>query len=320
MWHPYGFYSWSAALLDLMHHTETLLCRVCSKVGFEESEHKNHLLHTAQHYLIRGKFASDYDEADLIIAIITVFLMAKFMEEFPPMVCHPSGRDIEIDPVFLSHRDQLELCYFDWPVKNQTEYSSFFTYARQGTFQGEDLVSRFNFIDGMTGLFRQLNGTEHFLRNSWGAEDTEVDSILNFSNSLRNCCFCWENPPSQKDWREFFCHLEVDDNFSKEIDEMFGELPAQDEHSIFDKSFNPFGDRPVRKTIAGERQAEGEARALLLKDVDKTFRSTSLREAISTRVGDRAWGRIRLKLSAEFEHISKAGRPRKFQRYNPDAN
>lgn len=180
------------------------------------------LIHTAEHYLTSQGFASSYEDAELNVAITACFLLAHFLEDYPPVLAGLNGQVITVDSVFLEHRDQFHLCFYGWPLKSQSEFSRFFEYVENGDFEPLAIFERFAFIDATTGEFRLKNGAERFLNEYTPFKDHDAARLIELAKRLTGFVICWEDLPDESEFRNFLSYLEVDETFTRALDHGFG--------------------------------------------------------------------------------------------------
>lgn len=249
MWSPKDYYSWNTVLSHLFETTEEVLSLVA--VGGEPQTQVNGtpcLIHSAEFYLKSRGFASSYKEAQLSTAITACFLLSNFLEDYPPTLASLGGQFVTVDSVFLEHRDQLHLCPYGWPLKSQSEYSQFFEYAENGTFEPLMIFDRFAFIDGTTGEICVKNGSQRFLTNFTHHTEDSATKLMDLAARLTGFVVCWEHIPDEAEFRNFLSYLEVSDTFVRALDHAFG--PATEaEKSVIKETKRPIG-RPSKKDSA----------------------------------------------------------------------
>lgn len=223
MWCPKGYHSWNSVLNQLIKTSEEVLSLVA--LGGEpppRPDPKFRLFHTAEHYLKSHGFASSYEDGELIVTITGCFLLAHFLEDYPPVLAGLNGQMITLDGVFLEHRDQLHLCYYGWPLKSQSEFARFFEYAESGDFEPLAIFDRFAFIDATSGEFRLKNGAESFLNGYTAFTDQESKRLIDLAKRLTGFVICWEDLPDDSEFRNFLSYLEVDEIFTRALEHGFG--------------------------------------------------------------------------------------------------
>ncbi len=228
MWCPEGYHSWGETLGTLYAYASEILSLVA--VGGEPAEQgdgKKRLIHTAEFYLERRGMAESEEEAELVIGITTSLLLTCLFEEYPPVLAHLNGSKIQVDENIFRHRDQLEHCYFNWPLREQSEFSQFFEFQKQGKFNIDSLFDRFCFIDSFTGEIINKNGSRDYLVNGWGLEEDQADSIIRLVRSLSGFVVCWRDLPNGQDLRDFLSCIEANDTFTRALDYEFGSRSAQ---------------------------------------------------------------------------------------------
>lgn len=209
------------------------------------------LIHTAEYYLTSRGLANNYKEAELVIGVLTSIVMVNFIEEFPPLLAGINGAILSADDVIFAHKDQLDCCRLDWPLKDQAEFMGFFKYAELGGFDTNALFDRFAFIDGYTGRIVLKNGAGIFLRNGLGLDDIEVKSVTEAVRSLSGFSVCWSSFPEAQELRDFLSCIEVNEAFTKVLDYEFGppsERLADDRKNIRQKRVG----RPPKKDKAAQ--------------------------------------------------------------------
>lgn len=251
MWCPKGYHSWNLVLNHLIETSEEVLSLVA--LGGEPPPQANPrygLIHTAEKYLMSQGFASSYEDAELNVAITACFLMARFLDEYPPVLAGLNGQVITVDSVFLEHRDQLHLCLYGWPLRSRSEFARFFEYAESGAFEPLAIFDRFAFIDGTTGQFRLKNGTERFLNEYTGFTDQDASRLIDLAKQLTGFVICWEDLPDDCEFRNFLSYLEVDESFTRALDYSFGAaIEAKKHEGTIPR--RPVG-RPSKQAMARE--------------------------------------------------------------------
>ena len=226
MWKPEGSTTWSEVFGTLHKVTEDVLNHV---YGYKDHiAEKEVYSRSTAHYLVKSGLFGTYAEAELSISLTATLLMAHFLDEFPPIACDVSGNRIELDWVFFTHRDQLELCYFDWPPNQSAQFLAFFKYQKEGGFSPTDLYRRFAFINFETGLLRTSNGASDFLRYQICLEEESVADVLRIAKAVRGYLVCWPEDFDVRDLRRFLSLLEVNDSFGRALDDLFGAMPDDD--------------------------------------------------------------------------------------------
>lgn len=223
MWCPEGYYSWHDAFSDVQDLAEEITALVC--MGGTPEEDKNASSATSQSAkfrLLRTGLVRSEREADLAIALFQAWLMAHFLEEFPPVAVGLSGNSIMLHPVLLGHREQFEITMFRWPMTDAPEYSQLVKLSKNDGFGRQQLFDRFNFIEVSTGLIRAKNGAREHLVHYEDFDETATASILELAIGLKNFVLCWPEKPSNEEWRRFLTLVEIDDRFAKAADHIFG--------------------------------------------------------------------------------------------------
>lgn len=249
MWCPKGYYSWNNVLSQLFETSEEVLSLVA--LGGEPIAETNigyRLVQTAETYLISRGFASSQVDAKLNVAITTCFLMAKFLEDYPPVLAGIDRQMITVDGVFLEHWDQLHLCHYGWPLKAQIEFAPFFEYVERGVFEPLAIFDRFAFIDANSGELRLKNGSQRFLNGYTAYTDESAVRLIDLAKRLTGFVVCWEELPDKVEFRNFLSYLEVDDTFIHALDYAFG--PATESQAPADESSKKPRGRPSKKGIA----------------------------------------------------------------------
>lgn len=246
MWSPKGYYSWNAVLTHLFETSEEVLS--LAALGGEPVVKVNGqpgLVHSVEFYLASRGLVSKDEEAALYITLTTCFLMSNFLQDYPPTLASLHGQIVEVDGTFFEHKDQLHLCPFGWPLKSQTEFSSFFEYAENGTFEPYTIFDRFAFIDPMTGEICVKNGSYEFLVNYTGHNEQQAQRLIDLATRLTGFVVCWEEFPDEAEFRNFLSFLEVDDTFIRALDHVCG--PATEpQKSAFETAKRPRG-RPRKR-------------------------------------------------------------------------
>lgn len=223
MWCPKGYHSWNVVLNHLIETSQEVLSLVAQ--GGEPPSTPNpsyQLEHTPTHYRRSQGFSSSYEDAEMNVAITACFLLAHFLEDYPPFLAGLNGQLITVDSVFLEHRDQLHLCPYGWPVKSQSEFSRFFEYVENGDFEPMAIFDRFAFVDATTGEFRLKNGSEQFLNGYTPFFEQDATRLIDLAKQLTGFVICWEDLPDESEFRNFLSYLEVDETFTRALDHRFG--------------------------------------------------------------------------------------------------
>lgn len=224
MWCPEGYYSWNAVLNKLFETSRQVLS--LASIGGKPRSTLNgrpFLAHTAEFYLKNEGFAEDYEDAELIVGVTTTFLLANFLMEFTPVLSGLNGNKVLLsDDVLLGHRDQFELCYFSWPIKQDPQFLNLFEYGKTGKFTTSNLLDRFAFINPNTGEIRVKNSSREYLINGLGGDEPEVTDMLEFAKKLSGFVICWPDFPNDQAYRDFLNCLEANDDFVKALDYEYG--------------------------------------------------------------------------------------------------
>lgn len=223
MWCPEGFLTWTDVVSKLIETAEEVVSLVsieCKPIA--ELNGKYQLVHSAEFYLKSRGFAEDYREAEVIVAIVAVFLLVNFLEEYPPILSNIDGNRITGEWPLFCHRDQIEACYLHWPIKDDAQFHSFFRYVTEGNFGPEDLFDRFAFIEGATGRIGLKNGSEHYLINGLGYADATARYCCEVAKQLRDYFVFWPSFPDDEKYREFLGCIEISETFTKALDLAYG--------------------------------------------------------------------------------------------------
>jgi hypothetical protein len=242
MWCPEGYVSWNLVLNSLFETTEKVLSQVCMTTSAVKEHHEKTTLtnaHTTEFYLIGAGYAENYDEARLIVCITVAFLLVNFMDKFPPVLAEIHGSKVHADETILGHRDNLEECYYKWPLKDDAQVSMFFEYARQGGFKSEGLLTRFAFIDVDTGEIRNKNGGKHYLINGIGLDDQEANATLSFVSRVSGFVVCWPAFPDDQEYRRFLDCITWDETILNAVNEVFGPTSRSSEADTTKKIGRP---------------------------------------------------------------------------------
>lgn len=249
MWCPKGYHSWNVVLNHLIETSQEVLSLVAQ--GGEpqpQSDTSCQFSHMAEHYLKSQGFVSSYEDAELSVAITACFLMAHFLNDYPPVLADLNGQVIRVDSVFLEHRDQLHFCRYGWPLKSRSEFSIFFKYAENGDFEPLAIFDRFAFIDAETGEFRLKNGAERFLNEYTSFTDQDATRLIDLAKRLTGFVICWEEIPVEAEFRNFLRYLEADDTFTRALDHGFGPASEATEPEI-KNSKRPIGRPSKQATV-----------------------------------------------------------------------
>jgi hypothetical protein len=226
MWNPLGYHSWhdTASLVESIGEKFTL--EICQLTHPKEvSLIPEGALGSASTLLVKLDLVANYQEADVANALLNCWLMTNFMEYFPPVLAGLNGAFIEVDGVFLRHREQFENCTFSWPMTRGAEFFQIAEWAREGKFRSEHLYSRFNFIDTETGYFTVRNGAFEHLVNYEGCTEEVAKTAIEFAKSLKGYVICWHELPTREEIREFLTIFEgYGQAFVQAANGLFGEL------------------------------------------------------------------------------------------------
>lgn len=229
MWCPDGYYSWNDVLTWLQKIVEDTISLVCvDGVPQVSASGKLSFTHSQEFYLKKRAGAASHQEAELIVGLTTVLMLVELLETFPPYLVDVSGKKLRPEWPLLCHRDQIENCYFDWPLKNDTSFSGFFEIAESKRFDLEALLSRFAFIDPYFGAVGRRNGDRHYLINGLGLNDEFAETACKKAAQLDGFSLYWDELPEGADLREFLTCIEVNDVFSTSLDYLYGARPTED--------------------------------------------------------------------------------------------
>lgn len=223
MWCPEGYYSWTYTLGTLDEIAEKTLSLVC--LGGEPKllvDGTPRLIHSGMHYLVKYGFADDEFEAELVIGITSLCLLVNFFETYPPILAGLGGNRIVPECPIFCHRDQFDLCYYDWPLKEVTPFSNFFALQKENGFGVNALFDRFAFINPDTGAVRTANGARHFVENGLGFNSNAADEMAEFAKTLNGYVLCWSHFPEGDELREFLSCIEADEIFTRALDFAYG--------------------------------------------------------------------------------------------------
>jgi len=251
MWCPEGYYSWDETLGMLHGYASEILSLVA--VGGEPPEQgdgKKRLIHTAEFYLERRGVVESVGEAELAIGITTALLLTCLLEEYPPVLAHLNGSKVHVDEIFFRHKDQLEHCYFNWPLKEQVEFSQLFEFHKHGKFNTDSIFDRFCFIDFYTGEIVNKNGSRHYLVNGLGLEEDEADVVVRLVERLSGFVVCWPSLPDGQHLRDFLACIEADNTFTTALNYEFGNPSAQCLHDRRSRKMKKVGRPSKRSEVA----------------------------------------------------------------------
>ncbi len=245
MWKPEGSLTWREAFSGFHHITEQVINRLYGTS--HNVDGKIIFTHTTEYYLVKAGVSQNYEEASLAISLMATFVMANFLDEFPPLVTDIKGNALELEWVFFTHKDQLELCYFDWPLKESAQFMPFFRYFDTNGFGSSDLYQRFAFINYETGMLRTTNGASNYLRFQLGFDEAGVKDVLHVAEEVKWSLVYWPAPFDNERLREFLAILEVNDDFTRVLDDLLGvrKTAGQDGNQA---GSNPKRGRPANKT------------------------------------------------------------------------
>lgn len=223
MWSPEGYISWSQVVNKLLETVEEVVTLVC--LADEPNSGGNGKLQLGrgvEFHLKNKGFADNYEEGQLIVSIITVFLLVNFLEENPPVLSNLGGNKLTGEWPLFCHKDQIEACYLHWPIKDDLQFQSFFRYIVEGNFGPNDLFDRFAFIQGATGQICLKNGSSHYLINGLGYPDEVASNFCRVAKQLSNYFIFWPSFPDDEQYRDFLSCIEINDTFTKAIDRAYG--------------------------------------------------------------------------------------------------
>lgn len=286
MWCPEGYLPWQQVIDELRDTVEQVLSRV-AVVNELTPDHERDIefIHTASFYLVKGGYAKSYKEADLIIWITTLYLIVQFFEEFPPFLASMDGSTISVDPIIFSHKDFFENWYFDWPLQQDPQYHTLFSYCKDKDFDVLSIFDRFAFINFDSGEICERNGTRRFLINTLCLEERFLYSVEALINRITGFVICWKQFPSPEEYRSFLDCISVNDAFAKALDKTVNSpkkpikrskkasvgRPAKKDHiaKVYERIF-PTGHEAVGKTwkeavIAVEEQVGQRVVEITLK-------------------------------------------------------
>lgn len=219
MWCPEGYLPWQQVIDDLRDTVHQVLSRVA--VGNElapEHESDIEFIHTASFYLVKGGYAKNHKEADLIIWISTLYLIVQFFEKFPPFLASMDGSTITVDPIVFTHRDFFENWYYEWPLQQDPQYHSLFSYCAKEDFDVLSIFDRFAFINIDSGEICEKNGTRRFLTDTLGLDKRFLYVVEALIQRVKGFVICWKQFPSPEEYRSFLDCIAVNDSFSKALD------------------------------------------------------------------------------------------------------
>jgi hypothetical protein len=179
--------------------------------------------------LLKSGLSKTHQEAELTLAISTAWLVANFLDYFPPVAVGLTGGKVALSRVFFEHRDQFDLCPFSWPLHEASEYAYFYEYHRKNGFSAADVFERFALVSFGSGSIRAKNGTRHFLINGSGLPPEEADEALELANRLGDFVLCWEEPVDGSDYRLVLELMEVTPELQQAITELSGPVPTEAE-------------------------------------------------------------------------------------------
>lgn len=234
MFAPEGYFSWNDVVREMFEISEKIVSSICAahaqtgkEGGAKVATHHN----TASFYLVKGGFAEDYKEADLIVGITAAYLLVNFIDCFPPVLANTGGAKIYTEAAIFAHRDQLDLCGFSWPPSADPQFRDFFNFARTGHFDTEAILERFAFIDGRTGRIGIKNGSAEFLENYLAMDKDEASKVLSFVREIAGFVVCWPALPEREEVRQFLECVAWDPRVAPAVNETFGHLTTSQDAS-----------------------------------------------------------------------------------------
>lgn len=223
MWCPEGCSSWKSILDNLRETSRQVLKLVALSHTAPEDRSSRVSNLSASALLVKGGFADNLREAELIISITATFLLVNLLEYFPPVVSNVSGNRLTLDWPAYSHKDQIECCTFTWPPKDNPSFRTFFDYAKHGGFDSDALFSRFSFIDHKTGQLVVKNGSDLYLINGLGLSDDLAERFCEFIRSLDGYFVFWSDVPDEEEYRDLLSCIDANEDFTKAINSIFGD-------------------------------------------------------------------------------------------------
>lgn len=230
MWRPEGYVTWRELFSSLQEIAEEVLARVCGSPELVDG--KSRYPRTAEYYIVKAGHAKDYQEAHLTTALVATWLMSNFMDQHPPVALSIGGTEIALEWAYFTHRDQLELCPFSWPLRENIYFRLFFNLASSSRFSHEEVVDRFPFINTETGMVTIKNGARAHLINILGFSEVSADQALSVATSAKGFQLCWRAPLDECILREFCGELEVDDSFVLALDDVLGARRQSEEDDV----------------------------------------------------------------------------------------
>jgi hypothetical protein len=223
MWRPEGAKSWNDVLVWLHGLVEDAISLVCNE-GVPKFSPSGRLgfAHSQEFYLVKRGHAENDAEAELIVALTVMVLLVEFLEAFPPLLVNSQGKRLEPEWPLLCHRDQLENCYFDWPLKGNSSFQGFFEIRENKRFDLEELLVRFVFIEPYLGSVSRRNGDYDYLVNGLGLAEEFAKAACKRATELAGFSLFWESLPEGEDLRDFVTCLKANDVFSTSLDVLFG--------------------------------------------------------------------------------------------------
>lgn len=305
VWRPKGYASFQGVVGTILYHVELIVILSCiyakndegRAAKFLECPPKEHRLGQAIKATVECGFASSETEAELALHVLTSILLIRYIEECPPVLVSLSGAEFELHAGFFWHRDQLELCHPAWPVFENPQFVNLRRCHDEAGFKASDLLDRFTFIDFDTETLKVKNGTRRHLENI--TEPWEVSEMMKAAKDMEGFRIFWESEPDTDDFLVVIEDLVSVPVLQRAVIELYSR--GEDEAAA------------VETKVSDEFAAEREARSILVEDVEEKLRSSSLRDLVSIKIGERPWGRVTGRLRADFPHISKAGAPKKLK-------
>lgn len=246
MWCPEGQYTFTAAARDFDVYVGELLQRFAMRTYPQKIAEIGALKPRGAHaVLVASGACADYREARLTQALTVALVLSEFMEHFPPRLIAADGPPIAVEEIFFEHMDELHFCCFDFPLKADATFRSFFEYMKGG-FGPDQVFDRFAFVDVATGGIKLKNGTKRYLMRNCGAPEGDAVRIMEIAKSFKGRIICWPEPPDNEVLRQTFNCLARNELLSAELDRLFGKLPS---HSDGERQ----GGRPSLTSVVAEQ-------------------------------------------------------------------
>lgn len=106
-----------------------------------------------------NEISEKLDEIYLTTEMLVCTMLSKVLLTFDTLVCTNEGRTTRAPDNILYHIDRLDFCTWSWPIRGAPDYSGFFELFDKGQFPPRSLADRFCFIDPLTGLVKNKNGS-----------------------------------------------------------------------------------------------------------------------------------------------------------------